>query len=477
MHSKLTSDEEVKKLFFTRNAIQGEGSVYLACDRNLSEPICRKMGIATIDDVIFFSFGPLRFKSRSIHDKTQTKFNRLTEEKSEGFVMPFFNQQDFVDKDYIIITEGEFDAVAVACLGYSNVVSLPNGASSVRGSFTKHFEYLNQYKQIYICFDMDEPGEKAVQEAKKIIPSNKFRRIHLPYKDANDLLIEDKEESQEIFDKAFNSAERIQLDGVYLIDDEGVDIVAQEIDSGIASGFPKIDKVLKGFRGGEITVVSADTGVGKTTFCVNLIFNLVQRNHACWVNSYEMNYKVVYRKFWSLLLRTQLKTRELSEEEKQIVKQWHRKEKLIINKDRQRISVETVRKTIEHAVLIHDVKFVMIDHLDYLSSEGKKDKHYENVDDTVRALHDIALDYNIHIFLVVHPKQKDSKVVERSDLKGSAGIKQYADNILLLSRPGEIEKKQNDKRFIIDVQKNRMFGILKQIELFYMDEYDGFVEV
>lgn len=100
----------------------------------------------------------------------------------------------------LIITEGEFDAIALKkiLVQYTKesfqdfipaVCSLPHGASSARRDMARLLpEIRKHFKDISLCFDNDEPGEKATEEVCKICPEATV--IHLPAKDANACILE-----------------------------------------------------------------------------------------------------------------------------------------------------------------------------------------------------------------------------------------------------------------------------------------------
>jgi twinkle protein len=97
----------------------------------------------------------------------------------------------------LIITEGREDAVAVTSLfrRYNTdekwtpaVIALPNGVNSVKSSLSQIAQEIkNMFKEVIICFDNDEAGQKATEEAMLIIPKAKVAT--LPEKDANDCIL------------------------------------------------------------------------------------------------------------------------------------------------------------------------------------------------------------------------------------------------------------------------------------------------
>lgn len=61
-----------------------------------------------------------------------------------------------VGKNMVIMTEGEFDAMAVNQATHLPTVSLPNGANSLPPQIIKWFE---KYDRIYLWVDNDSAGQ------------------------------------------------------------------------------------------------------------------------------------------------------------------------------------------------------------------------------------------------------------------------------------------------------------------------------
>lgn len=72
----------------------------------------------------------------------------------------------------IVITEGEFDAMAVHQETGLPCVSLPNGANSLPLSLLKFFE---RFERIYLWLDADEVGQNAVEKFSNV--SNSFMKL------------------------------------------------------------------------------------------------------------------------------------------------------------------------------------------------------------------------------------------------------------------------------------------------------------
>lgn len=471
-------NEEIMRLFDRDEGLTPEGRVYLS-DRSLSVPMARKCGICSIGEHILFAYQAngeiVRFKYRSMKNKKETFFNSLKEEEKETFKMPFYNQRDWEDKEFLIITEGEFDCIALMQLMGRNVVSLPNGAASIESTFRNNYEYLQDYQTIYVCTDMDEAGNTAAKKAMSMLSPAKYRRIMLPCKDANEWIMKENFLEKSDLEYQMRNAQRIQDDSftnMLFLDDS----IYDAIDLGVSTGWVSLNTVLGGIRTGEVTVVSADTGSGKSTFCANLMHNIVCQGHGVWINSYEMHYKIIARKFAGIVLQKKMKFNEFSIDDKRTFKNWCREHNLYINKSTAKVDLYSLRKNFEIASYAYGIKYILLDHLDYIHSSGDKNNSYENIDDAVREIHSLAMEFNVGVILVAHPKQiQQGKEISMADIKGSSGIKQYADNILIITRMDRIDP--NDvNRVKLRVWKNRLCGIEKSISLRYLQEIDAYVE-
>ncbi len=468
----------ITDLWQSRDPLCEDGRQFLA-DRLLSIPEAVRKGVCSREGKIYFVYTlngePVRWKARGIKDKKSQFTSPMTDEEKESFKMPFFSQSKAPWCSYLVITEGELDSVVLSQLGVPNCVSLPNGASSVEKTFRNNYEFLQQFDTIYIAFDMDEQGEKAAEKALSMLSPQKFRRICFPCKDANDWIMQNPEVSINDFENLMANARKVEdtcIKNMHGLPDR----YFKAVNLGISSGWYSIDQLLGGIRVGEVTVVSADTGSGKSTFCMNLMKNLSDRGQGIWINSYEMSPEMVVRKFASLILKTRMKFREFTEDEVKAFNKYLISRKCYINDVNNKVDIDILRKQFEMASLVYDVKYILLDHLDYIYANGKKKTTLENIDEAVRAIHSLAMEFQVGVILVVHPtKTLDGKEVTMSDLKGSSSIKQYADNILIvtrMSRLGSCDK----TRVKIRVFKNRLQGIEGEVFLHYLPQEDGYTE-
>lgn len=169
----------------------------------------------------------------------------------------------------IIICEGELDAVSIfqickeanAGNKYADlnpaVVSLAHGAASAAKDLAKALpEIRRNFKQVVLCFDNDEAGEKAVEDVLKIIPDALV--AILPAKDANDCIMEGKNR-RAYAALQFNAAKPkntrlVQTSAV-------VEEAKQEVPWGFSYPYHQLTELTRGRRLGETYYFGG--GVGK----------------------------------------------------------------------------------------------------------------------------------------------------------------------------------------------------------------------
>ena len=185
----------------------------------------------------------------------------------------------------LIITEGEDDAVAWtrALEMYSNreykdltvVISLPSGSGSAKNTFAKFGKMFKaNFRKVFLSFDMDEPGRKAVEEVFKIDPS--VLSLDIPCKDANECIIQGK--AKALFNCLFQ--EDTKPKNTRLITGGSVwDNAAVQAEWGQLSWpWNHIQQETRGIRFGEVIYIGAGVKMGKTEFLDALAVHFIMKH-------------------------------------------------------------------------------------------------------------------------------------------------------------------------------------------------------
>jgi twinkle protein len=393
----------------------------------------------------------LNVKSRPINPGDQKYFR---EEGCRSILFNLDNARKY--QGALIITEGEFDAIAFEQMGFPNVVSVPNGAEAFSDEW---IDDLETFDQIYLSYDMDEPGRKGIEKAADKLGRYRCLDIHLPLKDANDCL-KAGFTNQEIVGilakaKSFGS-KLIKSPEAFLNEIQDLHS-GQSFSKGTLTGWKRFDDLLGGLRFNELTVLTGETASGKTTWAANLGFRLTKENHPVLIASFEMKPLTILKKM--IQMEAGYPFFELSKKEVGSSLKAISERPIYFIDVYGEIGIKELKDSIYYAKRRHGIEFIILDHLHFfLRYSG--DQERQAIDQALRDIKSWAMELDIHILLIVHPTKLtyDNKVVHLNDLKGSSGLKQIPDNVFSIWRPrGENNSKnsQPDNEVLLYLLKVR----------------------
>lgn len=189
----------------------------------------------------------------------------------------FYNLDSMKDMDYVIITEGEMDALSYMEVGYESVISVPNGAA---GKGQQRLTYLDNcidlfdnVQTIFIATDDDEPGRILQEELARRLGKYRCRKVSFfGHKDANELLMMDKLSLQD----TINQSEPYPIEGVITVDNLADDIwrlKREGLKPGCDISIPSFNELLT-FDPGYLTVVTGIPNHGKSEFLDQIMVDL-----------------------------------------------------------------------------------------------------------------------------------------------------------------------------------------------------------
>jgi twinkle protein len=390
----------------------------------------------------------------------------------------FYRFDAMKGQEEIIITEGEIDALSIHEVGFSNVVSIPDGAPSQDSKqYTSKFDfiksaeqYISQAKKIILCMDNDKPGKIAEKELARRIGAEKCFFVEYPEgcKDANDVLVKvGRKELQDIIKKCLP----FPIEGVF----SALDIYSQiqhEYENGItkgeSTGFPLLDKLYT-VRQGEMTIVTGIPSHGKSNLIDAIAINLAMikdwRFAIFSPENWPINRHVItLMEKWTRNPFAESragKKRMSSEDVKEAVKDLNNIFRFIVPK-KEIMSVDTILSKTESIIFQFGIKGLIIDpwnEVEHLYGNLREDQYISQKLSDIRRF---ARLHNIHIWVVAHPmklRKNDSGGYDPPtmyDISGGAHWRNKADNGLCIHR----EDFNNNETTVI-VQKIRFKEIGK----------------
>lgn len=206
--------------------------------------------------------------------------------------------------------------------------------------------------------------------------------------------------------------------------------------SGIKTELEPLDEMLGGWRPGEVTVLSGEPGVGKSTFCAFISLLQASEGTPCLHFTFEVSPFSIMKKWISMLSGdafVNLDRRAYVLGRKKLAKR-----PLYIPQTYGICEMPEVRRVIYDSCTRHGVKFLVLDHLGFLSMLGQDASNDIKTTGTImREIKRWSLDLRIHILLVHHLRKKTQgqrASAGLSELRGSGEVGQLADNVMILRR-------------------------------------------
>ena len=243
--------------------------------------------------------------------------------------------------------------------------------------------------------------------------------------------------------------------------DISVDYENRKKQEPIRTGFDSIDSKIGNMMGGDLMILAAATGMGKTCVMLNMAVSMAKQGKKVLIFSLEMNKEQLINRIVSAeqgLSSSKIRNMELSKsEEKKYWDYLYSEEFLKLNiKICTEYNITTSR--IRNIVLGSDADIVFIDYLGLINGSNKQSS-YERVSEISRDLKLLAMESG-KPFIVLHQlnranaERKDKSPI-LSDLRDSGKIEQDADIITFVFRPAYYDGTA-DKGFIqLIIAKNR----------------------
>ena len=274
-----------------------DAALHFRADRSLSGSTIAEFRLGVVDGCpaipAFDAAGRfLAHKLRDLDPKAERKYRWSTGGKVKGLTLWNAHKLDR-SLDFVYVTEGEFDAMALWQMGYRNVVSLPHGASDKLPRGMQGL--LDGFSRIFLLYDPDEAGISAAKAHAEALGVWRTARVLLPGTDISKAL---KVHTPEDFERWINMAQ--EWDGGVLPFSGPLDIEIEQYGKKIeecpAVPWKNLQWLMSGFRPGEITVFSGDTSTGKTTKSLEICWSLAKQGIGTYIISSEMQPRALSRK-------------------------------------------------------------------------------------------------------------------------------------------------------------------------------------
>ena len=192
----------------------------------------------------------------------------------------FYNIDSTIGHEYVVIVEGEIDALSLIEVGVKSVISVPNGATISNNNLDyldSCIDYLDGKEKIIIAVDQDEAGENLKQELIRRLGAEACYTVDFGiHKDANDFLLHN---SSAKLNDVIKNASPVPIENVVTlndIDDELQEFIHDGFKPGYQIGLENFDNIFSTYTGQFITVTGVPSS-GKSDFVDRMIVGYQQK--------------------------------------------------------------------------------------------------------------------------------------------------------------------------------------------------------
>lgn len=376
------------------------------------------------------------------------KFRRIDQKAhsmDKGGKLCLWNAECLSGVGEVIITEGEFDALAVMAAGFERVVSVPNGAPADKiddpvnanryGFLWEHEAALKPIESFVLATDGDKPGRALAHDLAAILGPERCKFITYPdgCKDLNEVLLAHGE--REVV-KLIAEAKAFPVAGIYAMADFPEAQEVRAMATGIAALDPHMSLVL-----GSLTVFSGYSNMGKSTVLNGVIAHCINSNVPVCVASFETAPKPILRDgIARAMLECNFDQFLRHPDREEAYDRIERRLSVISNSldDETDIDLDTYLDLCRVAVVRNGAKLIILDPWNELEHKRQRDEtETDYIGRAIRALKRFARRHNVALWVVAHPTKPQGKTGAPGlyDIHGSANWANKADYGLIYHRP------------------------------------------
>lgn len=441
-------------------------------DRSISKATAEKFRVFRSDNPLYSWVYPQYSGLHHVGNKLRISGKKQFVIEGEYDKWELFGQSLFPpgSAKQITITEGYDDCMAAYEMQGSKYpcVSI-HSVSTATHDIAKAFEYLNAFDEIVLCFDKDEakklpdgtsryPGQEAALKVAGMFPLGKVRILTLArHKDANDYL---RAGLAKPFVDEWWKAPRYTPAGLKLAKNMWDDVSNRKNKDAVPYPWDSLNEYTYGIRKSEWVLITAETGVGKTSVVKEIEYNILQgflknevQGKLGLLHLEEANEDTLL----GLMSISADKPLHLPDVRENVAEEELRKyfdntcdnDGVVIWDHFGSNSIDAVLNKIRH---MHNLgcDFIFFDHLSIVVSDQNGDER-KQLDEISTKLKTLCMELNIAVIGVIHQNRQGS-------IRGSAGPEQLANMVIKLSRDKEADDPWRRNITKMVVQKNRFCG-------------------
>lgn len=444
--------------------------------RKLTEETCRKYSYGvghlhgqTVQIAQYYDAdGNLKWQKCRTQDK---KFFVLGKAQSI-----FFGQWLFTGGRKLVITEGEIDCMTVSQVQENKypVVSIPHGSTSAAECFKRNLKWLNNFEEVIVLFDSDDAGKEAVKSICGILPPHKLKIATIaPYKDANEALQAGK---PDLIIKAIWNASEYRPEGIVNGNELKEALFDADDDALESYDYPwcqGLTKMTQGMRRGEMLLLTAGSGIGKSTMAREIAYKLKMKDGLkIGLIMLEESPKKTVRDILSIHCKKPLHLSWSNKDTQEMAKAHYDEVfedgNFVLYDHFGACDGRALLDMVRYLIVAEGCAFVVLDHITIAATaiDNAGNDERKVIDALMTSLRSLVEETGAGMIIISHLRKTDNHAIafERGgmigldDLRGSGSLKQLPDTIIAAERNQQADDPDERNRLKLRVLKCRFTG-------------------
>ncbi|NNH74517.1 replicative DNA helicase [Nocardia uniformis] len=222
------------------------------------------------------------------------------------------------------------------------------------------------------------------------------------------------------------------------------------ISLGVPTGFTELDELTNGLHPGQMVIVAARPGVGKSTLGMDFMRSCsIKHGLASVIFSLEMSRTEIVMRLLSAEAKIKLgdmRAGRMSDDDwtKLARRMSEISEAPLFVDDSPNLTMMEIRAKARRLKQRHDLRLIVVDYLQLMTSGKKVESRQQEVSEFSRSLKLMAKELEVPVIAISQlnrgPEQRTDKRPMVSDLRESGSLEQDADMVILLHRPDAFER-------------------------------------
>jgi replicative DNA helicase len=221
--------------------------------------------------------------------------------------------------------------------------------------------------------------------------------------------------------------------------------LSQGSGTGVSSGFEKLDRITGGFVGGEVTILAARPGGGKTAMATQLAMQIVESGHSVLFVSLEMgDHEIAERQMLAMagvdsntVRRGRLESSKLDDFDRAIERVTGLPFYFYAPPSGATVRHISAAIRVAEMTMQKKIGLVVIDYIEKVTADNSREPRHEQLAKISNGIkQDIAKEFDIPVLLLSQlNRDSQGKKPTMADLKGSGNIEQDAASIIAIHKP------------------------------------------